>query len=301
MEIVKLEAELVDAPPIASNLAELQRQCLDLAQEYRLAGKVENEEDYRQAKRDRAAVNSAYKQVEDERKRVKTAWMAPYATFEAGVKGSLLPLVEVKDRIDAGIKAYEARARDVKRQRLREYWETNYPALALCTGEASEPLVPFERVFDHDWIKRISELGDDRKPREEMDGVANRLARAAQVIKDRTEPEEVKRYGLSELYRTLDSDAAQTAMVEEARRQRDIKALEESPDVPGIPSMAAPDAGYDPEPEPEAPEEPEPVKEPQKRVYYVVTIECETVEEAARVRKVMQEAHIKGRIEKVEV
>ena len=300
MEIVKLEAELVEAPPIASNLAELQRQCLDLAREYRLAGKCEDEEDYRQAKRDRAAVNAAIKQVEDERKRVKTAWMAPYATFEAGVKGSMHPLVEVKDRIDAGIKAYEARAREVKKQRLREYWETNYPALALCTGEASEPLVPFDRVFDCDWIKRISELGDDRKPREQMDELAQRLARAAQVIKDRPEPAEVKRYGLSELYRTLDSDAAQTAMVEEARRQRDIKALGESPDVPGIPSMEAPDAAYEPEPEPVAQVEPEPVPEPEKRVYYVVTIECETVEEAARVRKVMQEAHIKGRIEKVE-
>lgn len=296
-EIVKLEADLVEAPQIQSNLADVQRQCLELASEYRLAGTVKNEDDYRQAKRERAYINGRLKEYEDERKRVKSAWMAPYTTFEAGVKGSIRPLTEVRDKIDKGIKEYEARARAAKRERLQAYWEKNYPAIALCTGEANEPLVPFDRVFDYDWVKRISELGDDSKAELSMDTTAEMLARGAKVIADRSEPENIKRYGLSELYRTLDSDAAQEAMVQEMRRQRDIEALEQSPDVPGIPSMAQP--AYEPEQAPI----PEPVYEPtpehERRPVYVVTIRCETLAVAARVKKVMSEAGISGTIEKV--
>ena len=106
-EIIELKAELIDEKPIISNLAEVQRRCLDLAEEYRKVGTISTYEDYQQAKRDRTMFNKAIKSIEDERRRVKTIWMAPYTTFEAGVKGALSPLREVADRNDAAIKTFE--------------------------------------------------------------------------------------------------------------------------------------------------------------------------------------------------
>ena len=302
VEVIELKAEIVEADPIASNIADLQHQCIRLAEEYRKVGRIKTYEDYQQAKRDRTMFNKAYKHADDERKRVKTVWMGPYTTFEAGVKGALRPLKEVMDRNDAAIKAFEEHAREEKRKRLEGYWEERYPALALCTGEADEALVPFGRIFDPDWTKRLSELNDDRKAEAAMDDVANRLAVGAQTIADRPEPEHVKRYGLSELYRTLDSDAAQHAMVQEMRRQNDIRALERSPEVPGIPSVEEPPAP----PVPAAPE-PEPISEPapeprrEGRAVYVITIVCDTRREAKRVKDVMTAAGIKGSVEKREI
>ena len=300
VEVIELKAEIVEADPIASNIAELQHQCIMLAEEYRKVGRIETYEDYQQAKRDRTMFNKAYKHADDERKRVKTVWMGPYTTFEAGVKGALRPLKEVMDRNDAAIKAFEAHAREEKRKRLEGYWEEHYPSLALCTGEADEPLVPFDRIFDPDWTKRLSELNDDRKAEAAMDDVAKRLAAGAQTIADRPEPEHVKRYGLSELYRTLDSDAAQRAMVQEMRRQNDIRALERSPEVPGIPSVEEPPAAP-PAPEPEPIAEPAPEPERERRAVYVITIVCDTRAEAKRVKDVMTAAGIKGSIEKKEI
>lgn len=312
-EIIELKAELVTAEPIASNVADIQRTCLQLAEEYRkVGGSIKSYEEYQQAKRDRTMFNKTIKQYEDERKRVKVAWMAPYNTFEFGVKGALAPLREVAERNDRAIKAFEENARESKRKRLEEHWESQYPALALCTGEADEPLVPFDRIFDPDWTKRLSELADDRKAEAAMADVARRLEQGAQTIADRPEPEHIKRYGLSELYRTLDSDAAQRSMVQEMRRQEDIKRLEASPDVPGIPSMglhtAVPGAQAvavqlvpvtEPAPEPEPEPAPAPARE--ARAVYVITITCDTKREAARVKAVMQSAGIKGTIERKEV
>ena len=65
IQAIELRAELVEAPPIESNLAALQRMCIEAAQDMRLAGTIRDHEDYRQAKRDRTAVNKMIRQVED--------------------------------------------------------------------------------------------------------------------------------------------------------------------------------------------------------------------------------------------
>ena len=300
-EIIELKAELIDEKPIISNLADVQRRCLDLAEEYRKVGTISTYEDYQQAKRDRTMFNKAIKSIEDERRRVKTIWMAPYTTFEAGVKGALSPLREVADRNDAAIKTFEANARSVKKERLARYWEQMHPELALCTGEADEPLVPFDRVFESDWIKRLSELNDDRAPIAQMEEIVQKLESGAQVIADRTEPEHIKRYGLSVLYRTLDSDAAQRAMVQEMRRQNDIRELERAPEVKSIPSIEPPQLAPVQEPAVQSETQAACIKDIPARTVYVITITCETKQEAMRVKHVMQQAGIRGTIEKKEI
>ena len=169
---------------IPSNLAALTQLCEAKAEEFKGITEIGPGYTYRDAKADRAAINRLVKQVEDERKRVKGAFTLPLVEFESGVKSALRPLTEVKEKQDRLIKAYEAKGRAAKRNRLEAYWERTYPALALCTGEASEPLVPFDRVFDPDWTKRVSELdeGRDVKCTEVMDRLADAIASGAETI-----------------------------------------------------------------------------------------------------------------------
>lgn len=254
---------------IPSNLAALTQLCEAKAEEFKGITEIGPGYTYREAKADRAAINRLVKQVEDERKRVKGAFTLPLVEFETGVKSALRPLTEVKEKQDRLIKAYEAKGRAAKRNRLEAYWEKTYPALALCTGEASEPLVPFDRVFDPDWTKRVSELdeGRDVKCTEVMDRLADAIASGAETIAGLAEPEDVRADALSRFYRTLDLGASIDAAKEEARRKADMARLAEAQRetrVPAIEPQPAP--GPEPEPEPQ----PQPQPQPSEPIGYAV-------------------------------
>ena len=242
-EIMELRAELVEPEKgIQSNVAALQKQCLDLAEEMRGARKIHDPEGYREAKAARAAVRRAIKQVEDERKRVKVAWTAPLTTFETSVKGALQPLSEVEGEWAGEIRDYEARAREAKRARLEAYWEGTYPALALCTGEDEEPLVPFQRVLETigpSWLRKMSEVGEghDGIAKARMDELADNLAHGAEVIAGLEEPQEVRTAALSELYRSFNVAQAIGRAKQEHRRQSDIARLGEAQAATGVPAV----------------------------------------------------------------
>lgn len=241
-EIVKLEAT-VTAPGdgIESNVAALQRQCLDMAEGMRGASAIHTPEEYKEAKAMRAAVRKAEKQVDDERKRVKASWMAPLTTFEASVKGCLSPLSEVEEEWDKAIKDYESRAREAKRKRCEAYWEQTYPALALCVE--GEPLVPFDRaasVIARE-LKNMSEMGEGRDGIAfgKLDELADHLAEGARAIASLSEPPEVREAALSELYASFNVvDAMQSAKREHARRES-MRALSRSQAGTGVPSVDA--------------------------------------------------------------
>ena len=281
---------------IPSNLAALTQLCEAKAEEFKGVTEIGPGYTYRDAKADRAAINRLVKQVEDERKRVKGAFTLPLVEFESGVKSALRPLTEVKEKQDRLIKAYEAKGRAAKRNRLEAYWERTYPALALCTGEASEPLVPFDRVFDPDWTKRVSELdeGRDVKCTELMDKLADAIASGAETIAGLAEPEDVRADALSRFYRTLDLGASIDAAKEEARRRADMARLAEAQRetrVPAIEPQPAPETVTEPEPEPEPQPAPEP--DPGEPMGYAV-IPIYDKAGLDRVIAVMKEAGISG-------
>lgn len=247
MEIVKLEATVVEPEKgIESNVAALQRQCLDMAEGMRGAGEIHTPDEYREAKRMRAAVRASVKQVEDERKRVKASWMAPLTTFEASVKGCLTPLAEVEGEWDAAIKSYEARARAAKRERLQAYWEGTYPALALCVE--GEPLVPFDRAAEavSKELKNMSEMGEGRDPVAfaKLDGLAARLAEGARCVAALSEPAEVREDALSRMYASFNVVEAISQAKREHARRESMRALAAAQAETGVPAV-------EPEPAPE--------------------------------------------------
>lgn len=282
---LKADVEIAQGYRIPSNIAALTEWASAKADQFRGLRSIDTPEGYRDAKRYKADMNRALKEVDAERKRVKVAWSAPLATFEAEVKSATRELTEVRDNADRLIKGYEDGLRQEKRERLERYWETEYPVYALCTGEAEEPFVPFSRIFDPDWVKRVSEAGDDSKPREAMDSIAESLAKGEGILGRITEPG-LHEAALSELYRTLDVNAALDRAEQEKRRQADIKRVQIARDAPMV----------------EVPLEPKPEQAARQAgsARYVVTIECATEAEKDRVVSVMKGAGIHGRVRRVD-
>ena len=287
---------------IPSNLARLTELCEAKAAEYKGIREIGKGYTYRDCKSDLAALRKAKKRVEDERKRVKSAFSLPLIEFESGVKSALRPMTEAEERIDGLIKAYEGKARNAKRTRLRTYWEQEYPALALCTGDAAQPLVPFAQIECADWTKRMSEVdeGRDRKVTERMDALADELARGAETIASLAEPEDVRADALSRLYRSArpvskasadlccDLGGAIDAAKEEGRRRADMARLAEAQRETRVPAI-------DPQPAPAPKQQPEPEPEPdpaQPIGYAVIPVWDRAGLD--RVREVMQRAGIHG-------
>lgn len=239
---LRADLEAYKGYSIPSNLARLTEACEELARDYRGITSINADYTYKDAKRDRAALNRSIKQIEDERKRVKGAFTLPLTEFECGVKSALRPLTEAKQDLDAKIKDFETDARAAKRVRLEAYWEQAYPALALCTGEDEEPLVPFSRVLSivgGDWLKKMSEVGEghDGIATGRMDELADNLAHGAEVIAQLSEPAEVRAYALSELYRCFNVVQAIDSAKREYRRQKDIERLGEAQAQTGVPEV----------------------------------------------------------------
>lgn len=287
---------------IPSNLARLTELCEAKAAEYKGIREIGKGYTYRDCKSDLAALRKAKKQVEDERKRVKSAFTLPLTEFESGIKSALRPMTEAEERIDGLIKAYEGKARNAKRTRLRTYWEQTYPTLALCTGDAAQPLVPFEQIECADWTKRMSEVdeGRDRKVTEKMDALADELARGAETIASLAEPEDVRADALSRLYRSArpvskasadlccDLGGAIDAAKEEGRRRADMARLAEAQRETRVPSI-------EPQPAPAPQQEPKSAPEPDQAQpigYAVIPVWDRAGLD--RVREVMQRAGIHG-------
>lgn len=266
---------------IPSNLARLTELCEEKAAEYKGIREIGKGYTYKDCKSDLAALRKSKKQIEDERKRVKSAFSLPLVEFESGVKSALRPMAEAEERIDKLIKEYEGKARNAKRTRLRAHWEQTYPALALCTGDAARPLVPFEQIECIDWTKRMSEVdaGRDVKVAEKMDALADDLARGAETIASLAEPEDVRADALSRLYRSArpvskasadlccDLGGAIDAAKEEARRRADMARLAEAQRQTRVP-VIEPQPDPEPEPEPEPRHVPEP--DPSEPIGYAV-------------------------------
>ena len=282
-----------------TQMAETARRALD---ETPAIERCDTQEDYRYIKMALSNLRKVKKESEEGRKRITGELDRAKKAVMSFTADSIEP-VEDAIRGMAALKAgTEERWRDEKSARLERYWEETYPALALCTGEASEPLVPYARIADPDWVKRVSELDRDRKPREAMDALADRLSDGQRAIEALEVPDAAKSAALSCLFRELDASRALIAANEEARRLRDLDRLRERSET--VAGATAEDAAASAEPPVIAPETEAPAPAPETagkpaKAVWVVEIECETDAECARVKALMVANGIHGKIRRV--
>lgn len=187
---------------------------------------IRNGEDYRYCKAALAAYRKVKKEAEDGRKSITSQLDAAKKAVMGFVAEQVAPVNEGIEVMSALQREYEDRGRAEKRARLEAWWEESYPLLALCTGEAQEPLVPFSRVFDEDWVKRVGELGRDDKAHEAMSALADGIAAAQSEIEAAGLDPDVRSLALSRLFDTLDPCGNIAWATEQARRQRDLERVQ---------------------------------------------------------------------------
>ncbi len=182
----------------------------------------------------RKDVNALINSVEDGRKRIKAEYNKPLAAFEERVKALLEPAKAASEQLKAAIDRKDAMVREGRRERLEVYYAE--------IGGLLCDVVPFERVFEPDWIK------SDAKYKGAMDALFEKC-RALQH-----DVESLKRMsGLfdaaeteRDLYRTLD---LQGALARDDERRAEAERLDAMKRE--IESYQQPVAVAEPVPEPD--------------------------------------------------
>lgn len=112
---------------IEFNFEELKKEITERASAY--VNLVYTDDQIKDAKNDRAALNKFVKALSDERIKVKKECMKPYEDFEAKIK-ELDAIVNMAIKnIDSQIKAVEEKEKDEKLAKIKELWESiEHPA-----------------------------------------------------------------------------------------------------------------------------------------------------------------------------
>jgi hypothetical protein len=143
---------------LTTNIEKLEAFVLERLEEY----KPENYQgDADAAKKDRAELNSAKKQIADERIRIMKELMKPFDEFVERCKGLEKNIDGASKALDEIVKLREQAEKETKRAIIEEYWRI----------KAFE-LVPLDRVFDQKWLNKTAKIADVKK---EIDGVIEKI------------------------------------------------------------------------------------------------------------------------------
>lgn len=112
---------------IEFNFEELKKEITERASAY--VNLVYTDDQIKDAKNDRAALNKFVKALSDERIKVKKQCMKPYEDFEAKIKELDGIVNKAIQNIDSQIKAVEEKEKDEKLEKIKELWESiEHPA-----------------------------------------------------------------------------------------------------------------------------------------------------------------------------
>ena len=114
------------------------------------------EDQIKQAKDDRAALNKIKKAIEDRRKAVKKVVNAPYDQFEKEVKEVTQKLDAAVTQIDTQVKAYESRQRDEKRAQILDYFRGELV-------KANQGDIEAEKLCEASWLNASFSMAQVKK------------------------------------------------------------------------------------------------------------------------------------------
>lgn len=137
-------------PVLITNYDELKRQLVEKVDTYK--NMVYSDENIKQAKADRAALNKLSKAIGDERKRVKELLLDPYKDFEIKCKELETIVDEASKNIDVQVKAFEEKEDNEKLGKIVAYF-------ASVVGEYNE-LLDFDLIFDKRWLNKTYSMSN---------------------------------------------------------------------------------------------------------------------------------------------
>lgn len=124
------------------------------------------------AKRERASLRKLKTQMDDERKKVKNAWMVPYTQFETQVK-------ELLDLVDKPVAAIDKQVKEYEDKKKQEKLETCKNIYSEEIGDMTE-ILPFERIFDSKWLNATTTL---KSIREDVQNIVSNTKTQIDTIK----------------------------------------------------------------------------------------------------------------------
>lgn len=138
---------------IQFNHEEIQKELAIRLEKYN--GLVYSEENIKEAKTDRAALNKFKDAIENKRKEIKKQCLAPYEEFEKKIKDIVAMIDKPILAIDTQIKGYEQTKKDEKLEGIKAFYADRVGGLA--------DLVPFDRVFNQKWLNATYKGSDIEK------------------------------------------------------------------------------------------------------------------------------------------
>lgn len=314
-----LVASLAIDDTLEDKLAKLKKNVDEKLAGYVDVKRIEKDEDFKAAKKYRAAVNDVKKPIEAQRKAAKKKYSDLLKTFDKTIGEITAPIDRLSDEYKAEIDRYDGECRKRRLTALKGH----YYDLA---GEMG-PLVPYERIADDRWLN--ASFGEVKAKNIIERRVGELLHQFKFVNGLDYADESEKAWAVAWWTRTLPMDSGEVAAAVAAHREEVAKAAalvstyeqaaapapEPEPVPEPVPAeQPEPVAVEQPEPEPEdpfggprcvrvVPSRPEPeVAEdaaPAPQRGYRVVIECATADELRRVRAVMVENDIHGYVERV--
>ena len=139
-----LVASLAIDDTLEDKLAQLKKNVDEKLADYRDVKHIEKDEDFKAAKKYRAAVNDVKKPIETQRKAAKKKYSDLLKTFDKTIGEITAPIDRLSDEYKAEIDRYDGECRARRLAALSGH----YYDLA---GEMG-PLVPYERIADDRWL-----------------------------------------------------------------------------------------------------------------------------------------------------
>ena len=142
-------------PNIKWNKEELKAQITEFREGYADAI-IQNDEDYKAAKKDRAEINAVLKKISDQRIQVKKAVMKPYEVFEAELKDAQSDLEDIQKKIASTIKEYEDEQSEKKLNWIKDVFS------GAIEGKDMDFLT-LDMIFDKKWMNKSTKEEDIEK------------------------------------------------------------------------------------------------------------------------------------------
>lgn len=139
-----LVASLAIDDTLEDKLAKLKKNVDEKLADYVDVKRIEKDEDFKAAKKYRAAVNDVKKPIEAQRKAAKKKYSDLLKTFDKTIDEITAPIDRLSDKYKAEIDRYDGECRKRRLAALKGH----YYDLA---GEMG-PLVPYERIADDRWL-----------------------------------------------------------------------------------------------------------------------------------------------------
>jgi hypothetical protein len=141
---------VVQPGSIAYNVDEIKKQALAIKQMYEtmVYSATTAEQRNKDIKADRAKLNKAAKEAKAKLSEVKSAYMAPFSEFEAGIKEAVTTIGEATEILDKKVKEFEEAARAEKKAQITDYYDKSFTASGIDPNVKN---VIFTIIYDPKW------------------------------------------------------------------------------------------------------------------------------------------------------